>query len=218
MRVNFIPRPNAKFNDWQGNLTTKVAPRAPALNISLEAVADLQKKKARWETAYAAAEDPATRTKLTVIEKQEARKDYEAALREFVKSYLAYNPAVTDVDREDFEIPVHKTTRTPAPVADKAPYVTAIAHGPRQVRFDFGTEQGSTAKPAGQHGAEIASVIADTKPTLRQLAHSNFDTHSPLILTFEDEERGKTLWYAVRWENTRGEKGPWGEIVSVVIP
>jgi hypothetical protein len=218
MRSDFVPRPDAGFDEWQDNLTIKVAVRAPALSIPPDAVEALQTKKARWTAAFVAAENPATRTKLTVIEKQEARKDYEAALRVFVKSYLAYNPAVTDVDREDFEIPVHKTTRTPAPKADKAPYVTAIAHGPRQVRFDFGAEQGSTAKPAGQHGVEIASVIADAKPPLRQLAHSNFDTHTPLILTFEDEERGKTLWYAARWENTRGAKGPWGEIVSVVIP
>jgi hypothetical protein len=218
MKIRFIPASDYAFHLWQGNLTTKVAPKAPAWNISLDAVASLQTLKAEWVATYAAAEDPATRTKLTVKAKQLARKAYEAALREFVRSYLAYNPAVSDVDREDLEIPVHKTTHTPAPKADKAPYATAIANGPRQVRFDFGAEEGSMAKPEGQHGAEIASAISETKPNLHQLIRSNFDTHSPLILTFEDEERGKTLWYAARWENTRGEKGPWGEIQSVIIP
>jgi hypothetical protein len=26
------------------------------------------------------------------------------------------------------------------------------------------------------------------------------------------------FWYAARWENIRGEKDPWSEILSIVIP
>jgi hypothetical protein len=32
------------------------------------------------------------------------------------------------------------------------------------------------------------------------------------------EDRGKKLYFALRWENTRGEKGPWSEIHSTIIP
>jgi hypothetical protein len=38
------------------------------------------------------------------------------------------------------------------------------------------------------------------------------------VLEFEGHDRGKTLWYAARWENTRGLKGPWSPIESVIIP
>jgi hypothetical protein len=31
-------------------------------------------------------------------------------------------------------------------------------------------------------------------------------------------QRGKTVYFALRWENTRGEKGPWSEIMSAIIP
>jgi hypothetical protein len=66
---------------------------------------------------------------------------------------------------------------------------------------------------------ELIWEIAPEKPhSIHGLTHSAFDTHTPLTLEFEEEERGKILWYAVRWENTRGEKGPWSEIMSVVIP
>jgi hypothetical protein len=50
------------------------------------------------------------------------------------------------------------------------------------------------------------------------LTHSAFDTRSPLKLQFENDLRGKTLYFAMRWENTRGEKGPWSPIMSVIIP
>jgi hypothetical protein len=39
-----------------------------------------------------------------------------------------------------------------------------------------------------------------------------------MTIDFEEEDRGKTFWYAVRWENTTGLKGPWSEIRSAVIP
>ncbi|MDR2362267.1 MAG: hypothetical protein LBD91_06005 [Prevotellaceae bacterium] len=29
---------------------------------------------------------------------------------------------------------------------------------------------------------------------------------------------GKTVYFALRWENTRGEKGPWSDIMSATVP
>jgi hypothetical protein len=50
------------------------------------------------------------------------------------------------------------------------------------------------------------------------LRHSAFDTHTPLTLSFESDQRGKTLYFALRWENTRGEKGKYSPIASAIIP
>ncbi|MDR1371366.1 MAG: hypothetical protein LBJ72_14785 [Dysgonamonadaceae bacterium] len=44
------------------------------------------------------------------------------------------------------------------------------------------------------------------------------DTHSPLILDFSEVDRGKTFWFSLRWENTTGKKGPWGEILNAIVP
>jgi hypothetical protein len=49
--------------------------------------------------------------------------------------------------------------------------------------------------------------------------YSTFDTRSPLILTFDEADRGKRVYMAGCWEIEReGEKGPMGEIVSAFIP
>jgi hypothetical protein len=48
--------------------------------------------------------------------------------------------------------------------------------------------------------------------------HSSFATHPPFSLPFDLADTGKRLWYAARWENTTGQKGPWSEIMSVIIP
>jgi hypothetical protein len=45
-----------------------------------------------------------------------------------------------------------------------------------------------------------------------------FDTHSPLEYTAPLIYAGRRIFFAARWENTRGEKGPWTEIQSAIIP
>jgi hypothetical protein len=39
------------------------------------------------------------------------------------------------------------------------------------------------------------------------MTHSAVNTHSPCTFIFEHDQRGKTVYFALRWENTRGEKG-----------
>ncbi|MDR0609502.1 MAG: hypothetical protein LBG58_15030, partial [Planctomycetaceae bacterium] len=62
-------------------------------------------------------------------------------------------------------------------------------------------------------------AILDTPPTkISDLTHSSFDTRSPLTLEFDEDQRGKCVYFCLRWENTRGIKGPWSEIISAIIP
>ncbi|MDR1283137.1 MAG: hypothetical protein LBK99_20295 [Opitutaceae bacterium] len=70
------------------------------------------------------------------------------------------------------------------------------------------------------YGAELLYGIADGAGplTFSQLTHSVFSTHSPFRIEFAEELRGKTVYFCLRWENTRGQKGPWSEIVSAIIP
>ena len=49
------------------------------------------------------------------------------------------------------------------------------------------------------------------------MSHSAFTTKSSHTFEFEENQRGQRLYCRGRWENNRGEKGPWGEIVNAVI-
>ena len=221
MRKPYIPYADNAFHSWQDNLIANVAPRAEELRIPADTVEAVQVLQTRWDTAFAIANALTTRTKGAVHEKQEARKAYEATLRKFVKSYLTYNPLLSDKDRDDMGLPVHKTSRTPAPVAAEPPDCDTDTSVAGQVTFYYYPKGGgwSSAKPDGQRGAELAWAILDA-PTIEwsDLVHSASDTHTPLILRFEGHDRGKVLYYALRWENTRGLKGPWSIIQSTIIP
>ncbi|MDR3180946.1 MAG: hypothetical protein LBT61_03340 [Prevotellaceae bacterium] len=215
-----IPSNDRSFLTWLLNLLNYIAagglsrfriPDEPYNKVSAEA--------ADFEAKLKVADEPDTRTKASVQAKTTARKLVEKDVRQFVKEFLASNSLVTDADRDNMGIPIHSTTRHPAQVAGLPPYITVSVDGPRRLRFDFGEASSSKVKPAGQHGVEIAWVVSDEMPaSYSGLIRSSFDTHTPLILSFDLPDAGKRIWFAARWENTRGEKGPWTEIMSAIIP
>ncbi|MDR1223373.1 MAG: hypothetical protein LBL07_10930 [Tannerella sp.] len=94
---------------------------------------------------------------------------------------------------------------------------------PAEVRIHY-HDAGShgIGKPEGVHGGEFVYVVrtaGDPPPKdWKELTNSVFDTRTPLTLTFTGEQRGMILYFASRWENTRGEKGPWNAIQWVIIP
>jgi hypothetical protein len=170
---------------------------------------------------YAIAENPETRTPTAILAKNKARDVYIKEIRLIVKAHITYNPVVTDEDRKNMNLPIHKTTRTPVQVATTYPDIDIDSSTIRRLIlhfFDQGQKK-SKAKPSGQHGAEIRWAMLDTPPaSLKDLVNSSFDTHTPFTLEFDQNERGRTVYFCLRWENTRGDKGPWSEIMSAIIP
>jgi hypothetical protein len=66
---------------------------------------------------------------------------------------------------------------------------------------------------------ELVWLIADPPPAkVAELVHSAFATRSPLELVFEEDQRGKRLYFAVRWETGTVKKGKFSAIYSAIIP
>jgi hypothetical protein len=218
---DYIPRSNNKFYEWVTNFMRHLEGKEELLHIPAEWYQRLKAETAAFVAAFKVAGVPDTRTVVTVQGKNAARKTLEKDVRQTVAEYMTHSRLLTDSDRDLLGLPVHKTTRTPAPVAADAPDSDTDTSVIGRVGISF-YERGhghKKAKPFGQHCAEIAWVLSDTPVTRWDgLIHSNVDTNSPLTLSFENDQRGKTVYFALRWENTRGEKGPWSNIKNAIIP
>jgi hypothetical protein len=217
---DFIPSRDADFSLWTDNFFTYLTGNRERFNIPAEPVNALQLLESDWINKYAIAETPATRTKTTIREKTEARDALVKHLRPFIKEYLTFNHAVTDADRDNMGLPIYKTTRTPVVIPTTIPEFWADTSVIRRLTVHFrdnGSRSG--AKPAGVHGVEIRWCILGVPPaSIDELIHSAFDTRSPFALDFEESDRGKSVYFCLRWENSKGEKGPWSEIVMSIIP
>jgi hypothetical protein len=213
-----IPRTDLGFNTKQATIIAKVAEKLVDWNVDPQLFNnELLPKQALWVAAYNEYLPPATRTPLITFVKNNARKEYEKPLRLLVKN-LESNLRVSDDDLRSMGIAI-PAPKQPIPPPTRFPVATSDSSTPRIVKIYFRDSEGlSKAKPHGVHGAEIKWAILETPPVnIKDLTASGFDTRSPFSLEFEEDQRGKTLWFCVRWENTKGEKGPWGEIGSAII-
>jgi hypothetical protein len=218
---DFLPRKDADFLQWAVNFLAALAKIVARIGFPDTVYNQLVALKNTFSEKFNIAEAPETRTGPATRDKNVARKSLEKSLRQAIREYLTNNHLLTDTDRESLGLPVYKTGRTPAPVAKFAPDVEVDTSVIGRLIIYFFEKGGrhKKKKPAGQHCAELVWIISDVPPARwDELIHSVIDTNSPLELTFENDRRGKTVYFAVRWENTRGEKGPWSEIMNAIIP
>ena len=214
-----IPRKDADFNVWQNIIAQAAIDNSSQWLLDSDWLnSPFAPARQAWAEAWAAYENPATRTTLMVAAKTERRAEYEKLLSILVNNLRA-NTRVTDDERLAVGITVPDRKPTPAPVPATYPVASIDTSVIRRLGIHFRDSAAtSTAKPKGVHGAEIKWVIADEKPTVDALTQSSFDTRTPYTMEFDDANRGKTVWMCLRWENTRGEKGPWGEMINAIIP
>jgi hypothetical protein len=222
-RKDYVPSNKDEFNLWQKNLMQKLDDITlhDKWNIPQPAYLHIQSLRGTWESAYEATALPHNCTPVLIAVRNDARMRYESELRKFIKAYLTFNPMVLDSDRIAMSLPVHKKTRTNSPVAGKYPDHTLDPSVLRRITINFfdsehGTRKG---KPEGQYCAEVGWIISDVRPTkLKELVNSTIDTSSPVTLEFDEDQRGKSVYFALRWENTRGKKGPWSPIFRAIVP
>jgi hypothetical protein len=175
-----------------------------------------------FNTAFIAWKDEATRTKIRMITLQEAEKKLKPLYRQLYIGSLKNNPLVTNIDLKAMDLPLRPDGRhlEPSPVPLDFPGVKFDTSMIRRIIVSFfALDNLLKAKPKGVHGCEMLWGVFDISVTrLEELTHSAFDTRSPYTITFTDEQRVKHFCFALRWENTRGEKGPWSEIHIAIIP
>jgi hypothetical protein len=219
MSNDYVPQSDGAFLEWSKPLITYAASHTAAFKLDEGALTAVQTQLAAYEAAFEAAQNP-NRGKVDILAKNEARDALKTALRAFVKAYLTYNPAVSDIDKESMGLPLHDATRTPTPPPSTIPEIELDSSIIRQITVHFKNNgSGKRGKPQGVHGIELRWSLLDTAPSsVEALANSAFDTASPYTFSFDEADRGKALYICPRWENNKGNKGPWGEIVKALVP
>lgn len=215
----YMPEKESAFVEWSGNLINVSKAHATEWGLPADKLTELEPLHIEVKGLHEKCKT-SSYTPLDIQAKNEKKELLRKKEAEFVRFHLQNNDKVSDNGRKELGIPIHDTTRTPHPAPDTIPEIEIEMPYPRTLRIKFRDEKAVRwGKPAFVHGLECLWVIADTPPEkIADLSHSAFATRSPLELTFEENLRGKRIYFAVRWESGTGKKGPWSDIFSTVIP
>jgi hypothetical protein len=172
-------------------------------------------------TAFELWRNSSTRTPVISAALYETQRRFSSAFRLLYTGFLKKNPIVTGADLVAMGLPERNSRRqTPQHAPTGIPESEVRLPSPGVVVIHFRNSGAvSKSKPAGVHGAEIVWAVLEFPPTdWAELTQSSFCTSSPVTLVFGGDKRGKCLYFAFRWENTRGDKGNWSAIKMAIIP
>jgi hypothetical protein len=150
-------------------------------------------------------------------------KEADAAMTKFMRSTHRrsfFSPPMEPSDYVRIGLKPPDTIITSQPVPTSVPEIEAITSVIRQIGLrirDFGSK--SWGKPDHVHSIELAWEIRDDRPdTVEEMPNVEVETKSPIVLKFEDTQRGKRVYFAARWMNNTAKGGPWSDIESAFVP
>jgi hypothetical protein len=168
-----------------------------------------------WNAVYPASQNTNTRTK-SILQNKDIAKDILMSTLRLVYADIP-NSVLTVEDRNTLNIGDRNAPKTAAPVPTTKPIGQIDTSMRLEHTISFTDQDGSAAKPDGVRGCQIWFKIGEPAIDPSELAYMTTDTASPYTYQFNGVNAGKTVYYWLRWENTRGETGPWSDVVMATI-
>jgi hypothetical protein len=224
MAKHLIPSAGPKYDRFFKNVfqytSTMTSGSSPTwTHIPVQEVTALNTAYAAWYTAYSPTLKP--HTPAVTVAMKAAYASTSKVLSRFIQVWFRGFPdIVTNEHLANMEIPPLDTTRSPIGKPLTRPVFHLMIKDTRLLSVVFQDEGSeSRAKPYGMNGAVVSYGILESPPANQnELTRTELATKSPHPLRFEEEDRGKTVYVALQWQNESGVRGDFTEIQSAIIP
>ncbi|MDB5322122.1 MAG: hypothetical protein JWN40_3753 [Phycisphaerales bacterium] len=209
------PQGDQPLNVWLENFAAKLTATPTAFGATAADATLISAAATDFAARMVLIDNPATRNKITVANKNVAKKSATAKARQVLKVISAF-PALTPGQREDLRMNPKDSTKTPIPAPSFKPAVSIAADGSIRLWDPLFPERRS--RPSGVNGAAISMKIDGPAPISPADGHlAALLTRSRGQLPLPAGSNGKVLWVIAQWYNERGELGPASDPVGVTI-
>jgi hypothetical protein len=152
-----------------------------------------------------------------------------------LKARKFFSPPLTEADLVSLELKPKDTTKTPvgAPTGQATGSVTYL--GPHLLMVHIKLLEGTIVDPRADYGYRIYwGILPQGGASLEQAAgprrylikapisgqdlpNSRFTKRKKELFDFPPDDSGKTAYFCIRLENSKGQAGPWGPVFGAVI-
>jgi hypothetical protein len=216
----YFPSKEADAGPWARNFMLVLSENAGRWGIAGPPVSALGVLVTAFEGAYGKRMLPDS-GKVSVEQKNLALKALKKGIQDMVNGHINHNPAVTPDDRVALGLYVYKPGKSPVPAPATTVVLRAVPGLVRQIAVYF-TDSATPDKRGKPYGAEFMELACGVFPSppagVGDLPRSVTATRSPAILSFREEDRGKTVYLAGHWKGSGTKEGPWSAIISAIVP
>jgi len=224
-RKDYIPLRDDDFFNFQGNLVNKVVANKVVWGIPDPAVNILTGHRSVFEPLYTTAQNKTIRNRSDVLAHRSERKSYEKQIRIFVKSYLMFNPLVTDEKRMEMGLTIRDTEPSPHPAITDVPIVglKGLGGGDIEVRCRTTTDQTRTSMHPDANVVDYRYIMVESggvpPSDPEDCPRADSQPKAKFVLRAGAKNSGKRFYGFFRWLNNRRprQEGPWSNVQIVVI-
>lgn len=216
-----IPAADEDFDKLQTKLIGAVAADPAKFGCTDQDKAAALTTKVVWDKTYAVYLDAKAAFEKATEAKDAAREAHEPNVRGVINK-VNVTPGMTNETRLDGGLPARDPSGRRiigAPTTVPLGRIEVNGRLSLIVHFVDSTTPLKLAKPEGAHGCEIHFFIGDAAPSSPAgYGFLALDTRTPYVHTHAAADAGKTAYYLLRWQNPKGEPGPWSTVVAAKIP
>jgi hypothetical protein len=219
MSKDIIPLNDDEFDKFQKQFLGAVAPAPDKFGIPQADLTQLQAEQAAWNQAFPAHVNAKAAALAASQAKDVAKGKLVKGLRGAAKKVNG-TPGVDDALRAQAGMQPHQT-RTPigAPATHPLGRLEPKGHTTLALHVADESTPLRAAKPKGVHGCEIWRHVGDPQPPdVNGYVYAGTTTRTPFTDVFTAADAGKTAYYLLRWTSTKGQAGPWSDVVAAKIP
>ncbi|GHU21350.1 hypothetical protein FACS1894172_19050 [Spirochaetia bacterium] len=155
----------------------------------------------------------------------------------FIKRRYFISPPLTSAELASLGLKPHSTSRSPVPPPINQAEADIFRPGVHMLklrlrsvgrpsydshRSEYGCRIYYGVMPRG--GATVEAATGPKRELMKapssgnDLPFSQFTRRKRELFNFAPEDSGKTAYFCIRYENAKGQSGPWGPLFSTIIP
>ena len=224
MQNPYIPSRDADFDSWLNNFDTLLTASPTTYGLTAPAAVIVAGVTATWNSDYATATNPGTRTTPAIAAKDASRNAATATVRPYAIQ-ISRNAGVSNMDKTNIGVNLPNPGRTPIPPPTTQAVLSLVSaiHNQQTLAYRDSATPTSKAKPFGAISLEVWQAIG-TSPAVSPATASplTLATKSPFVVGTLSGDAGKFATYFGRWTTRSGpggqaQSGPWSAPLSVVI-
>jgi hypothetical protein len=218
-RTDWIPVPQQELADlalvWKTGLSDTAT--QTAFGWDAEACAETVALIAAFFDARSAYRD--VDSSQNALTKKNAQSAMITAMRDFANTYIRFNKKMEDADKFRYGIRTRdgKLTRRGTP-GSQAFAAVSNTKNRFEHRIRAINAEGKASMPSDAVGVRYAWQVGGDRPVSgAHLPNSRFLRRSVCVVSHTEAEKGMIVYYAVCYENGKGESGPWSTVVEAIV-
>jgi hypothetical protein len=216
---DYVPAEDAQFMLWAQAFAGGISLDPAKYMLSPAQALSIQTSYNNFASALSVATSEATRTKPTIIIKDNMRSICETLCRQYAM-LIKDNLGISDEDKVAIGVRPINTSREPIECPQTSPLLNIIANTPgaQTLVFADSTTPDSKAKPFGASELQLFRAVGTTEPApISECEFIGKFTRNPIAVEFGETDDGKIATYYARWASLRGDTGPWSLPVAMRI-